>query len=196
MLLSDLIPLILFTVLFICIHHPLLLAGPIISRLCSLIYHAHETTHPALLYLDYLGICSMALSVPAACGMAEDGWRVATTVGNPQSSWCGPFNTGIAIAALLAAAALAAHASGRPAPRLPSSPEHAVVALGLMGNLPVAAIVACPRLPAAPRLLSALSLLALAVGYFGLKPRRHVLWHWAAAAAQAAGVAAVAVHSK
>jgi hypothetical protein len=41
------------------------------------------------------------------------------------------------------------------------------------------------------RLLCAASLGFFAIRYFILKPTHHVLWHWAAAAGQAAGVAAI-----
>ena len=182
MFVSDLIPLILLiTNMDLNSHNTQPLWGPIISRLCSLLYHAHESTHPTLLYLDYLGICSMALSVPAACAMAEKGWGVHV---------CGPFNAGVAVATMAVVAELGMHAfcSKR---LLFASAEHAVVGLGIVGNLPVLAIIACPYHQATPRLLFAFSLLSYATGYFILKPTHHVLWHWAAAAAQAAGVAAV-----
>jgi hypothetical protein len=61
-------------------------------------------------------------------------------------------------------------------------------------NPPVLAIIANPARPPATRLQFASSLAAFAVGCFGLKPAHHVLWHWAAAAGQAAGVAAVVHH--
>ena len=182
MLLSDLIPLSLFTTYAIITIHPhqtAPLLGPIISRLCSLTYHAFQPTYPALLYLDYIGICAMVFSVPAACSVAAEAWNCHI---------CEPFNAGVALAALITIAVLATHAAGK-INHFP--PEHAVVALGLVGNLPVVAVVLNPSAPTTTRGLFAFSLLAFATGYFVLKPRHHVLWHWAAAAAQAAGVAGV-----
>jgi hypothetical protein len=180
MLLSDLIPLTLF-VLYAATANPPPppLWGPIISRLFSLLYHTFETTHPALLSLDYLGICSMALSVPAACALAEGG----------AGGICGPYVAATMLMLGAAVVEIGVHAFARRTTVF-RSPEHAVVALGLLGNLPVVAIVANPAHPPATRLLFAFSLAAFAV--FGLKPTHHVLWHWAAAAGQAAGVAAIA----
>ena len=178
MLISDLLPLTLFTIY--AYHHPTIpppLWGPMISRLFSLIYH--QSTHPSFLYLDYLGICSMAFSVPGACAMAEEGWGVNV---------CGPFNAALAITLGLAILELGIHASGI---RTSRSPEHAVLVIGLMGNAPVIAIIFCSAISSCIRLLFAFSLMAFGVGYFLLKPRHHVLWHWAAAAGQAAGVAAL-----
>ena len=187
MLLSDLIPFTIFVLYATTTYHhhplpPLPLWGPIISRLFSLIYHTLETTTPALLSLDYLGICSMALSVPAACALAEEGLE----------GMCGPYVAATMLMLGAAVAEIAMHALTRK-PAVFRSPEHAVVALGLLGNLPVLVIIANPTHPSSTRLLFSFSLVAFGVGYFGLKPRHHVLWHWAAAAGQAAGMAAIVV---
>ena len=181
---SDLIPLSFFSIYAITQHNPPPLWGPIISRLSSLIYHAFEATHPSLLSLDHLGICSMAMSVPAACAMAEDGWGVHA---------CGPFNAAVVVVfGCVVVEIVVVHGVAKRA-LLFRNPEHALLSLALIGNAPVLAIIANPSHPPSTRLLFAFSLLAFGVGYFVLKPNHHVLWHWAAAVAQAAGVAAIGV---
>jgi hypothetical protein len=182
MLLSDLIPLTIFTIYAIYYNHTSLW-GPIVSRLCSLIYHAYQPGYPQLLILDHLGICSMAFSVPAACAMAEDGWG---------GSLCGVYNVATILVAGGAAVEIVAHGIFR-RKIIFNDAEHALIALTLIGNAPVLAIIACPAIEVHRRLLFTFSLAAFAFGYCILKPAHHVLWHWAAAAAQAAGVVAVGV---
>ena len=192
MLLSDLIPFTLFTLYAIVRHYPssipTYLWGPILSRLCSLVYHANEAKYPPIIYLDYLGICSMAFSVPAACALAEDGW------GEAEGSVCGPFNAAVAVAFGIALITMLIQC-GRGRFGVEESPaETAILVLGLLGNLPVLAIIVSPnhqQHTIATRLLFASSLVLFAVGFFILKNTRHILWHWAAALAQAAGVAGV-----
>lgn len=183
MIISDLIPLLLFTTIYANYYNHTTLLGPIISRLFSLVYHtaANDPTLPSLLILDHLGICSMALSVPAACAMAEEGWGVQV---------CGVFNVATAVVLGCAVVELCVH-SGLGRTFVFRNPEHAILSLALIGNAPVAAIIACPTILVHQRILFAFSLVSFATGYFLLKPAHHVLWHWAAAAAQAAGVAAV-----
>jgi hypothetical protein len=188
MLLSDFIPLILFTFYAIIINHhhhpPTLLHGPIISRLFSLIYHTFDATNPTLPLqsLDHLGICTMALSTPAACTLAQKG--IAT------ADLCPPYQAATALTLLTAIAEIALHAATRRT-MVFRSPEHAVVALGLLGNAPVAWVAVSGAHGVITRLLCAASLGCFGFGYFVLKPTHHVLWHWAAAAGQAAGVAAL-----
>ena len=124
----------------------------------------------------------MALSVPAACALAEEKGFAGGI--------CSPYVAATMLMLGAAVVEIGMHAFARRTTVF-RSPEHAVVALGLLGNLPVLAIIANPAHPPATRLLFAFSLAAFAVGYFGLKPAHHVLWHWAAAAGQAAGVAGI-----
>jgi hypothetical protein len=177
MFLSDLIPLTIFTIHY---NHTSLW-GPIMSRLCSLLYHAFQPNYPSLLILDHLGICSMAFSVPAACAMAEDGWG---------GDLCGVYNVATILVAGGVAVEIVVHGIFR-RKIIFNDAEHALIALALIGNAPVLAIIACPAIEAHRRLLFTFSLAAFAFGYCILKPAHHVLWHWAAAAAQAAGVVAV-----
>ena len=188
MVLSDLIPLILFIstgCTLSVVNHPNTptspppLWGPIISRLFSLLYHACQPSHPALIALDHLGICSMAFSVPAACALA--GWGDGA---------CAVHTAATAIVAGCAAAEVVVHGVRRRG-FIFRDAEHALVALALIGNAPVVSAIVTPAVEAHRRVLLAFSLASFAIGYFLLKPRHHVLWHWAAAAAQAAGVAAV-----
>ena len=185
MLVSDLIPLTIFTIYAnFCektMNPPLL--GPIISRLFSLVYHAFQTPYPSLVALDHLGICSMALSVPAACAMAEEGW-------GGRGQVCGVYNVATMAVAACAAVEVVVH-GGFGRTLLFKDAEHALIALALIGNAPVVAIIVCPAVLTYQRLLFVFSLISFATGYFMLKPTHHVLWHWAAAAAQLAGVVAV-----
>ncbi len=181
MLLSDLIPLTIFSIC--AIHTPIQTVwGPIISRLCSLIYHAFQSQNPSLVTLDHLGICSMVFSVQAACAMAEEGWD--------GRGVCGVYNMATILVAGGVAAEIVSHGMFR-RNFVFNDAEHALIALAFIGNAPVIAIIACPGIEAHRRLLFAFSLAAFAFGYFILKPEHHVLWHWAAAAAQAAGIVAV-----
>jgi hypothetical protein len=134
MLLSDLVPLTLFTIYAITNHYPDTIIGPIISRLFSLVYHSFEARHPSLLYLDYLGICTMAFSVPAACSIAAEGWGNAWNM-------CEQFNIAVAISFLSVSAELAVNCYSSKS-LLFRSPEHAIIALALLGNLPIIAIIA------------------------------------------------------
>jgi hypothetical protein len=187
MLASDLLPLSLFTVYtYYHYHHhtaiPPPLWGPIISRLFSLIYHAFQPTLPSLIALDHLGICSMAFSVPAACAMAEDGWS--------SGGACEVYTTATLMIAGCSAVEAVVHGLFRRR-LIFKDAEHALIALALVGNAPVLAIIACPTVSAHRRVLFVFSLASFSVGYFALKPRHHALWHWAAAAAQAAGMVAI-----
>lgn len=183
MLLSDLIPHTLFIIYAATNHYPTTLIGPIISRLFSLIYHGFEARHPSLLYLDYVGICTMSFSVPAACSIAEKGWGDARNI-------CEQLNIAVAITFLFVSAELAVNCYSSK-PLLFRSPEHAIIALALLGNLPIIAIITHPTFPPTTRILLSFSIASFAIGYFGLKPNHHILWHWAAAAGQAAGVLAI-----
>jgi len=190
MLLSDLIPLAIFILYANYTYQtpttiPPLLWGPIISRFFSLAYHAFQPSHPSLLILDHLGICSMVFSVPAACAMAEDGWR-------SDGSVCEVYNVATMVVAGCSVLEIIAHGIFRRNLMFKDA-EHALIALALIGNAPVLAIIACPAVLAYKRLLFAFSLVLFIVGYFALKPSHHILWHWAAAAAQMAGVVAVGV---
>ena len=182
MIISDLLPLTLFAIYATTNHYPTTIIGPIVSRLFSLVYHSFSARHPSLLYLDYLGICTMACSVPAACSVAEKGYHMEPI--------CEPLNMAVAMTFCVVAAELAVNCYFSK-PLLFRSSEHAIIALALLGNLPIIAIIAHPTLPPTTRLLFAFSIASFAIGYFGLKPNHHILWHWAAAAGQAAGVCGI-----
>ena len=162
LLFSDIFPLTLFTYCF-CLKPSLLIAGIIVCRTFSLLFHLFSETHPYLINLDYIGIACMSFATPAVC----------RACGCP---FCGEYELVLAAAFVLACAVFA---HGLVKKTTPHYAESVIIGLAIVAHVPSAWAVVMNR--DAP-LLASMS--AFAIGYFIVEPRSHVAWHWIAAGGQ------------
>jgi len=162
LLFSDLFPVLLFTCCFT--REPsLLLAGIIVCRAFSLLFHLFAETRPYLINLDYIGIACMSFATPAVC----------------RASGCPFCDEYELVLAAAFASACTVFAYGLVKKITPRYAEASIICLAVIAHGPSAwAVVATQEYT----LLASLS--AFAIGFFIVEPRSHIAWHWIAAAGQ------------
>ena len=165
LLLSDILPLMIFVVLFY--RSPsMMLFGMIICRICSLIFHIFQESRPHLINLDFIGIAFMVFASRTACHAVE-------------SEHCDAYST-ILFASFSLYVALAFY--GLMAKQKDNPFNHrGIIILATLGHYPCAYAIYVGHNTSTALIFSAT---AFSVGYFVVEPLNHAAWHWAAAVGQ------------
>jgi len=162
LLCSDIFPITVFIYCF-CLEPSLLIAGMIICRTFSLLFHLFSEAHPYLINLDYIGIACMSLAAPAVC----------TVSGCP---FCKEYEL---ILAMAFASACIVFAHSLLHKKIPHNAQPIIIGLAVLAHSLSAWVVITKQ---DAKLLASMG--AFGVGYFVVEPHSHVSWHWIAAAGQ------------